>query len=63
MKGFFGLLSTVFEIPWVPRMLVRAVEVSHKDLFQVCPTLDSIWTEGVPTMFVPNQPRTMEGFE
>ena len=32
-KGFPGLLSAVFEIPWVPRMLVRALEVSHKDLF------------------------------
>ena len=42
MKGFFGLLSAVFEIPWVPRMLVHALEVSHKDLFQVRPTLDSV---------------------
>ena len=32
-KGFPRLLSTVFEIPWVPRMLVRALEVPHKDLF------------------------------
>ena len=33
MKGFSGLLSVVFEIPWVPRMLVRALQVPHKDLF------------------------------
>ena len=32
-EGFSGLLLAVFEIPWVPRMLVRALEVLHKDLF------------------------------
>ena len=32
MKGFTGLLTTVLEVPWVPRALVRALEVSHKDL-------------------------------
>ena len=42
MEGFSSLLSAVFEIPWVPRMLVRALEVSHEDLFQVYPTLDSV---------------------
>ena len=42
MEGFFGLLLIVFEIPWVPRMLVCALEVSYKDLFQVRPTLDSV---------------------
>ena len=41
-KGFSGLLSVVLEIPWVPRALVRALEVPHKDLFQVHPTLDSV---------------------
>ena len=41
-KGFSGLLSVVFEIPWVPRMLVHALKVPHEDLFQVCPTLDSV---------------------
>ena len=41
-KGFFGLLSTVLEIPLVPRMLVRAMEVFHEELFQVPPTLDSV---------------------
>ena len=33
MKSFPRLLSTVFEIPWVPRTHVCALEVSHKDLF------------------------------
>jgi len=33
MKGFSGLLSSIFEIPWVPRMLVRTLDVSHEDLF------------------------------
>ena len=42
MKGFSGLLSIVFEISWVPRMRVCALEVSHEDLFQVLPTLDSV---------------------
>ena len=42
MKGFSGLLSVVLEIPLVPRVVVRALEVSHEDLFQVRPTLDSI---------------------
>ena len=32
-KGFPGLLSAVFEIPWVPMMLVCALEVFHEDLF------------------------------
>ena len=32
-KGFSGLLSVVLEIPWVPRVLVCALEVSHEDLF------------------------------
>ena len=41
-KSFLGLLSVVFEIPWVPRMRVCALEVSYQDLFQVRPTLDSV---------------------
>ena len=41
-KGFSVLLSIVFEIPWVPRMLVHALEVSHEDLFHVRPTLDLV---------------------
>ena len=32
-KGFSGLLSAVLEISWVPRVLVRALEISHEDLF------------------------------
>ena len=39
-KSFPRLLSVVFEIPWVPRTRVCALEVSHEDLFQVRPTLD-----------------------
>ena len=35
-------MSVVLEIPWVPRMLVHALEVPHEDLFQVHPTLDSV---------------------
>ena len=42
MKSFPRLLSTVFKIPWVPRMLVHALEFSHEDLFQVRPTLDFV---------------------
>ena len=41
-KSFLILLSAVFEIPWVPRTRVCALEVSHEDLFQVRPTLDSV---------------------
>ena len=41
-KGFSGLLLAVFKIPWVPRMLVHALEFSHEDLFQVRPTLDFV---------------------
>ena len=32
-KGFFGLLLVVFEIPWVPRTRVCALDVSHEDFF------------------------------
>ena len=32
-KSFTRLLLVVFEIPWVPRMRVCALEVSHEDLF------------------------------
>ena len=42
MKGFSSLLLAILEIPWVPRALVRALEVPHEDLFQVRPTLDSV---------------------
>ena len=42
MEGFTGLLSVVFEVPWVPRALVCALEVPHKDLLQIRPTLDHV---------------------
>ena len=42
MVGLTGLLTTVLEVPWVPRVLVCALEVSHEDLLQVRPTLDSV---------------------
>ena len=32
-KSFPGLLLAIFEIPWVPRTRVCALEVSHEDLF------------------------------
>ena len=31
-EGLTGLLSAVLEVPWVPRALVCALEVPHKDL-------------------------------
>ena len=31
-KGFPGLLSVVFEIPWVLKTRVGALEVSHENL-------------------------------
>ena len=42
MEGFTGLLSAILEVPWVPRALVCALEVPHKDPLQVRPTLYSI---------------------
>ena len=41
-EGLTGLLMAVLEVPRVPRVLVRALEVSHKDLLQICPTQDCI---------------------
>ena len=41
-KGLSGLLPIVLEIPWVPKMLIRALEVPHEDLFYVHPTLDFV---------------------
>ena len=41
-EGLTGLLMVVLEVPWVPRALVCALEVSHKDLLQFRPTLDRI---------------------
>ena len=42
VEGLTGLLTAVLEVPWVPRALVHALEVSHKDLFQIRPTLDCV---------------------
>ena len=41
-EGFSSLLPIVLEVPWVSRVLVCALEVSHEDLLQVRPTLDSV---------------------
>ena len=41
-KGLTGLLMAVLEVPWVPRAFVHALEVSHKDLLQIRPTLDYV---------------------
>ena len=32
MEGLTSLLSAVLEVPWVPRTLVCALKVPHKDL-------------------------------
>ena len=32
MEGLTGLLTAVLEVPWVPKALVCALEVSHKYL-------------------------------
>ena len=45
MEGFSSLLSVVLEVPWVPRALVCALEVSQEDLLQVRPILDSVGRE------------------
>ena len=42
MDGFTGFLAVVLEVPWVPRVLVCALEVPHKDLLQIHPTLDHV---------------------
>ena len=41
-EGLTGLLMVVLEVPWVPRALVCALEVPHKDLLQIRPTLDHV---------------------
>ena len=41
-EGLTGLLSAVFEVPWVPRALVCALEVPHKDLIQIRPSLNCV---------------------
>ena len=42
MEGLTSLLMVVLGVPWVPRALVSALEVSHKDLLQIRPTLDCV---------------------
>ena len=42
VEGLTGLLTVVLEVPWVPTVLVCALEVPHKDLLQIHPTLDRI---------------------
>ena len=42
MEGLTGSLAEVLEVPWVPRVLVCALEVPHKDLLQIRPTLDRV---------------------
>ena len=41
-EGLIGLLTVVLEVPWVPRALVCALEVPHKDILQIRPTLDRV---------------------
>ena len=41
-EGLTGLLTAVLEVPWVPKALVCALEVSHKDLLQIRPTLNQV---------------------
>ena len=41
-EGFIGLLTAVLEVPWVSRAFVRALEITHEDLSQIRPTLNSI---------------------
>ena len=41
-EGFIGLLATVLEVPGVPRTFVRALEVTHKDLYEIRPTLNGV---------------------
>ena len=33
VEGLTGLLTAVLEVPWVPRVLVHALEVPHEDFF------------------------------
>ena len=42
MEGLTSLLMVVLEVPWVLRVLVCALEVPHKDLLQIRPTLDRV---------------------
>ena len=42
IEGFISFLAAVLEVRWVSRALVCALEVSHKDLPQVRPTLNGV---------------------
>ena len=41
-EGFTSLLVAILEVPWVPWALVCALEVPHKDLLKIRPTLDGV---------------------
>ena len=41
-EGFIGLLAVVLEVPWVSKASVCALEVPHKDLHQIRPTLNGV---------------------
>ena len=41
-QGLAGLLATPFEVPGVPSVHVRALEVAHEDLDQVGPVVDLV---------------------
>ena len=41
-EGLTSLLTIVLEVLWVPRVLIYALEVFHKDLLQIPPTLDCV---------------------
>ena len=60
MEGLTGLLTVVLEVPWVPRALVRALEVSQRSPSDP-PNSRLCWMAGVPTTLVPNWPRIVEG--
>ena len=60
-EGLTDLLTVVLEVPWVPRAFVRALEVSHKDLLQIRPTLDCVGRQ-VLTTLMPSRPGTVEGY-
>ena len=41
-QGLAGLLATPFEVPGVPRVHVRALEIAHEDMDQVGPVVDLV---------------------
>ena len=42
IEGLTSLLTIVLKVPWVSQALVCALEVFHKDLLQIRPTLDYV---------------------